>query len=77
MCELQLIRIMKEYASYFNQARPHTCTCAPVQVSGDRATHADAKGVTAWGAEDEQGNSIPSIERAAPRLPSGCRLGQR
>jgi putative transposase len=23
---LQLIRILKEYVTYFNQARPHTCT---------------------------------------------------
>jgi len=82
---LQLSRILKEYVPYFNQARPHTCTprpaycgagCAPVQVSGDRTTDTGAKGVTAWKAEGREGDGVPGVERAAPRLLSGCRLGR-
>jgi transposase InsO family protein len=82
---LQLIRILKEYGTYFNQARPHTCTprpaycgagCAPVQVSGDRATDTGANGITARRGQLREGDGVPSVERAAPRLPSGDRLGQ-
>ncbi len=31
---------MLSQLTYFNQARPHTCTCAPVQLSGDGTTDA-------------------------------------
>jgi len=75
MSERQLIRIIKDYVAYFNQARPHTCTCVPVQVSGDRATATGAKGVDAWGADDGQGDGTPDIDRAVPRLASGDRSG--
>src|SRR5258708_9017050 len=44
---------------------------------GDRAQNPGAKGAATWGAKDKQGNRIPRIARAAPRLPLGCRLGQR
>jgi hypothetical protein len=83
--ELQLIRILKEYGTYFNQARPHTCTprpaycgagCAQVQVSGDRATDTGANGITAWRGQLREGDGVPRVERAAPRLPAGCRLSQ-
>ena len=70
-----LIRIQKEYVSYFNQGRPHTCTCAPVQVSGDSTTDTDTKGVTAWKAERGEGDGVPGAQRAAPRLLSCSRLG--
>ncbi len=62
--------------SHFNQARPHTCTCAPVQVSGDNATDTGANSVTASGAEGGQGDCVAGVEPAAPRLPSGCRMGR-
>jgi putative transposase len=72
---LQLIRILKDYGTYFNQARPHTCTCAPVQVSKDRATDTSANGITARRCELREGDGVPGIERAAPRLRLGGRLG--
>ena len=73
---LQLTRILKEYGTYFNQARPHTCTCVPVQVSRDRATDTGANGITARRGERRQGDGVPGVERAAPRLPLGGRLGR-
>jgi transposase InsO family protein len=75
--ERQLIRVLKEYVSYFNRARPHTYPCALVQVSGDRATHPGAQGAATWDAENQQGNRRPRVERAAPRLPLGCHVRQR
>jgi len=82
---LQLSRILNEYGTYFNQARPHTCTprpaycgagCAPVQVSGDRATVTGTNRITARGGQLRDGDGVPSVERAVPRLSSGGRLGQ-
>jgi putative transposase len=45
--ERQLIRVLKGYVSYLNLARPHTCACVPVQVSGDRTTDTSANGTFA------------------------------
>jgi hypothetical protein len=82
---LHPIRILKGYVIYIDQARPQTCTprhlrpgqvCAPVQVSGDRATHSGAKGVTGQSAAARKGDCVPGAERAAPRLPLGARLGR-
>ena len=28
----QMVRVATEYSEYCNQTRPHTCTCAPVQM---------------------------------------------
>jgi putative transposase len=73
---LQLTRILKEYAAYLNEARPHTCTCVPVQVSGDRAKDTGAKGSIAQRIECREADGAPGVERATPRLPLGNRLGQ-
>ena len=82
---LQLTRILKQYITDFNLARPHTCTprpaywgagCAPVQVSGDSTTETGANGVIAWRAEGGEDDGVLGVERAAPRLPSVGRLGR-
>ena len=65
--ELQLIRVLKGYISYFNPARPH---------QGIAQQHPSTKGVATWDAEDKTGSRIPRVERAASRLPLGCRLGR-
>jgi len=73
----------QDTSCYFNQARPHTCTphppycgagCAPAQVPGDNATAFGAKGITNFGAESGERVCVPRVERAAPRLPLGCRV---
>jgi transposase InsO family protein len=73
---LQLTRILKEYVAYFNEARPYTCTCVQVQVSGDRARDTGAKGSIGQRIECREGDGVPGVERATPRLPLGNRLGQ-
>jgi hypothetical protein len=44
---------------------------------GYRATHPGAKGAATWNAADRQGNRRSRVERATPRLPLSCRVGQR
>ena len=45
-------------------------------TSRDRAGNTDPKSATACSAKAGEDNGVPNLERAAPRLPSGCYLDQ-